>query len=442
MTPHASRVTQHESLVPASDPIYNLSMTLPTPSALGLKKSFGFGDRLGLATPGHLAAVSKTDFSPVFAQQSVREMERTQRTPQEVLGAAQQALARLGYAQPWGADADHHKTVADIERSAAAGFTLFTLDPSAFVNNHADRMTGGELETEISRMKAEGVFADGWSRDYLGRRFEVAEWLTLQFTPELLGRAAVKYGRAIAHSATLASAIAQGCAGRAFDVEVSVDETDSITSPLDHLFCGLELKRRAVPVTSLAPRFIGEFEKGIDYRGDLRQFEQQLREHVAVAKFCGPYKISVHSGSDKFSIYPIVGRVCGGWLHVKTAGTSYLEALRVVARTAPALFAEIVEFCRSRFDNDRKSYHLSTTVADINGLPRYSGPKDEALFLDERIGRQLLHVTFGSVLTQGIDTKGRRFKEGILEELHKHDGLHLEVIESHFSMHLSLLSRG
>ena len=421
---------------------HNTDMTLPAPSALGLKKSFGFGDRLGLATPGHLASVRKTDFAPLFAQQSVREMERTQRTPEEVLGAAQQALARLGYTQPWGADADHHKTTQDVEKSAAAGFTFFTIDPSAFVNNHADRMSMSELEGEIRRLEADGIFARGWSKEYLGKRFEAASRLTLEFTPELLDRAAAKYGRAMAHSAVMSATIGRACAGRAFDVEVSVDETDSITSPLDHLFCGLELKRRGVPVTSLAPRFVGEFEKGIDYRGDLRQFEKQLEEHVAVAKFCGPYKISIHSGSDKFSIYPVVGRVCGDLLHVKTAGTSYLEALRVVARTAPGLFAEIIEFCRGRFDHDRQSYHLSTTLAEINTLPRSAGPKDEALFLDERIGRQLLHVTFGSVLTQGVDAKGRRFKEGILEQLQQHADLHREVIEKHFDRHLSLLSRG
>ena len=290
---------------------HNISMTLPTPSALKLKKSFGFGDRLGLATPGHLAAVEKTDFAPIFAQQSVREMERTARTPQEVLGAAQQALAKLGYAQPWGADADHHKTPQDVEKSAAAGFTFFTIDPSAFVNNNADRMLAAELEAEVLRLESDGIFARGWSSGYLGKRFEVAENLTLEFTPQLLGRAAVKYARAIAHSAVMSAAIAKACVGRAFDIEVSVDETDSVTSPLDHLFCGLELRQRGVPVTSLAPRFVGEFEKGIDYRGDFRQFEKQLSEHVAVAKYCGPYKISVHSGSDKFSIYPIVGRVCG-----------------------------------------------------------------------------------------------------------------------------------
>jgi len=417
-------------------------MSLPQPSALELRKSFGFGDRLGLATPGHLAAVAKSDFAPIFAQQSVREMERTQRTPQQVLRAAQVALASAGYGEPWGADADHHKTPEDVARSAAAGFTFFTIDPSAFVNNEADRLAPVELEAEIARMETDGVLAKGWSREYLGRRFDVDARLTLEFTPELLDRSAVKYARPLAHAAVMSDAIAQACAGRPFDVEVSIDETETVTSPLDHLFCGLELKRRGVPVTSLAPRFIGEFEKGIDYRGDLATFEAQLREHVAVAKFCGPYKISIHSGSDKFSIYPAIGRACGDLLHVKTAGTSYLEALRVVARMAPALFGEIVEFCRGRFDNDRKSYHLATTLAQAQALPRYTGPRDEVLFLDEVAGRQLLHVTFGSVLTVGTDARGKKFKEGILEELNRHAGLHLELLEKHFTKHLSLLRAG
>jgi len=457
---------------------------LSKPTVLGLKKSFGFGDRLGLATPGHVAAVAKTDFAPIFAQQSVREMERTQRTPTEVMEAAQKSLARLGWTQPWGADADHHKTEADVKKTGAAGFTFFTIDPSAFVGNDADRMSESELSAAVQQQYNDGVWdSAAWAELYLGKSFDIGA-LTLRFTREQLFRAAVKYARAIHHTAKVAAAIplspqrgegrgegwerheisgptkgaglitphpnplpVEGRGNqtwRGFEIEVSVDETDSVTSPLDHLFVGLELKRRKVPnVVSLAPRFIGEFEKGIDYRGDFKKFERQLTEHVAVAKFCGPYKISIHSGSDKFSIYPIIGRVCGDLLHLKTAGTSYLEALRVVARTAPEVFAEICAFCRGRFDADRKSYHISTTQAEIDALRPFShGAADEALYLDERVGRQLLHVTFGSVLTQGVDSKGRRFKESILDALHKHPDLHLEVLETHFDRHLSGLSKG
>lgn len=419
-------------------------MHLPTPTVLGLKKSFGFGDRLGLATPGHVAAVAKTDFAPIFAQQSVREMERTQRTPNEVMKAAQTHLAKLQWSQPWGADADHHKTAHDVKRSAAAGFTFFTIDPSAFVENNADRMTEAELSVAVQKQYNDGVWdSAAWQESYLDKIFDV-DTMSLRFTREQLLRAAVKYARAIHHTAHVAAAIKFECIGRPFEIEVSVDETESVTSPLDHLFVGLELKRRKVPnVVSLAPRFIGEFEKGIDYRGDFKRFEQQLTEHVAVARYCGPYKISVHSGSDKFSIYPIIGRVCGNLLHLKTAGTSYLEALRVVARTAPELFAEICAFSRGRFDADRKSYHISTTQVEIDALRPFSrGAADEALYLDDRVGRQLLHVTFGSVLTQGTDSKGRKFRHGILDALEKNPDLHLEFLVKHFDKHLSGLSRG
>jgi hypothetical protein len=419
-------------------------VNLPTPTVLGLKKSFGFGDRLGLATPGHVAAVAKTDFAPIFAQQSVREMERTQRTPTDVMEAAQKHLEKLGWTGPWGADADHHKTPEDVKRSAAAGFTFFTIDPSAFVVNEADRMSESELSAAVQQQYNDGVWdTAAWDQHYLGKTFEAGS-LSLRFTREQLWRAAVKYARAIHHTRKVADAIREACSERPFEIEVSVDETESVTSPLDHLFVGLELRRRNIPnVVSVAPRFIGEFEKGIDYRGDFKRFEQQLAEHVAVAKFCGPYKISVHSGSDKFSIYPIIGRVCGDLLHLKTAGTSYLEALRVIARTNPALFSEICAFCRERFDADRKSYHISTTQAEIDALrPFARGATDEALYLDERVGRQLLHVTFGSVLTQGADAKGRRFKHGILEALEKNPDLHLEILEKHFDKHLSPLSKG
>jgi len=383
-----------------------------TPQALGLKKSFGFGDRLGLATPGHFAAFKKYNFAPIFAQQSIREMERTQRTPQEVMVAAQSSVTKLGYTGAWGADADHLKLPENVSYTAAAGFCFFTIDPSEYVGK-------GTLTRELESL-------------YLGKKFDVGG----TFDRTSLYAAAVKYGRALGHIAHMGEHIAKVMAGKPFEIEVSVDETESPTSELEHLFIALELKRHQVPnVVSVAPRFIGEFEKGIDYKGDIQKFEAALRRHVAIAQQYGPYKISVHSGSDKFSVYPIFGRLCGELLHVKTAGTSYLEALRVIARTDTKFFAEIVEFCRGRFDTDRKSYHISTTSAQVTGLPKFTG-KEEAIYLDEIPGRQLLHVTFGSVLTS------LQFKPRILEALNKHADLHSEFLEKHFTKHLSLLSNG
>ena len=416
------------------------------PSALGLLPSFGFGDRLGLATPGHIAACKLGRLNPIFAQQSVRELSRTQRTAGEVLKAAQDGIVRAGgWSGPWGADADHLKTREDVLHYAEAGFTFFTIDPSAHVQNEADRLTGGDLEAAVEDVVRAGVFESvAQLRElYLGRSYDLGEAGLLGFAEaEPLYRAAVKYGKAMHYASQMAGWIREATGGRG-EIEMSVDETASVTSPAEHLYVGLELKRLgAMPVVSLAPRFTGEFEKGVDYKGDLAVFEKQLREHVAVAKLCGPYKISVHSGSDKFSIYPIVGRVCGDLLHVKTAGTNYLEALRVVARQAPGLFAHIVAYAHGRFEQDKASYHISAQLSRLANPASLTVAERERVYLDESDGRQVLHVTFGSVLTMGRTPDGRLFKEGILEALAKHDDLHQEFLVKHLGRHVMLLSAG
>lgn len=412
------------------------------PVILGLKKSFGFGDRLGLAGPGHIAALEKSDFAGIIAQQSIREMTRTERTPEEVMQATRDALAAAKYLKPWGADADHLKTEADVKVTADAGFCFFTIDPSEFVVNEADTMDEAALREHVDGMIKDGTFTPDWAERYLGQDWELADSPALSFDEEALLRAAVKYGRAIAHCEVMNGHIATHSADRPFEVEVSVDETDSPTSHLEHLFFALELKRRGVVVVSLAPRFIGEFEKGIDYKGDIIAFEASLEKHVAIAKTHGPYKISIHSGSDKFSIYPAIGRICGDLLHVKTAGTSYLEALRAVLRADRELFLEIACYAAGRFPEDKASYHISVTDADVAAISHDTIDDLEDFYLGQDNGRQLLHVTFGSVLTKGYRASGQSFKEAILETLRAHEDLHKEVLEVHLGKHLSLLSAG
>ncbi|MCC5805355.1 MAG: hypothetical protein JJU00_03405 [Opitutales bacterium] len=417
-------------------------MNTPAPIPLGLRKSFGFGDRLGLATPGHLAAAKPYDFAGIFAQQSIREMARTNRTPEEVMKAATDALAAAAYDKPWGADADHLKTRDDVFATTRAGFCFFTIDPSEYVNNAADTMAPADLEAEASKQEKEGIYGgESLESLYLSRAFET-EKAAYNFDRESLLRAAVKYGRAVAYCEEMAGHIAEANKGRNYEIEVSVDETDSPTLPLEHVFFANELRRRGVTVVSLAPRFIGEFEKGIDYKGDHKAFEDALAEHVAIATAFGPYKISVHSGSDKFSVYPIIGRVCGDLLHVKTAGTSYLEALRVLARVDGPAFREIVDYSGDRFAEDRKTYHISVTDGDIPGLLKTADTDLERVFLDENHGRQVLHVTFGSVLTKGKAGSGRTFKEVLMEALEKNADLHCEVLEKHLGRHLAELTKG
>jgi hypothetical protein len=179
---------------------------------------------------------------------------------------------------------------------------------------------------------------------------------------------------------------------------------------------------------SLAPRFVGRFEKGVDYIGDLETFSAEFARHVAVARALGPYKLSLHSGSDKFSIYSLVARLADGLVHLKTAGTSYLEALRAIAQVDPALFREILAFARERYDTDRATYHVSAQLAKVPA-PDALDDADLPGLLEQFDARQVLHVTFGSVLD--------RFGDQLLAALRGHEETYYNLLESHFRRHLS-----
>lgn len=414
------------------------------PQTLGLRSSFGFGDRIGLATPGHVMAAADVGgrILPIFAQQSIREMSRTERTANEVMDDATWGVFRSGWTLPCGADADHLKTKSDVDVTAQAGFVFFTIDPSEYVDQQADDYDRYQIEERFQDLidrRVEG--ASDFVSLYQGRTFEIEEGdgrFPVTFDGLLLKRAAVKYGRALAHTYEMAGHVAQRMGSKLFELEISVDETAQPTSPLEHLFIALELKRHGVPIVSLAPRFVGEFEKAIDYRGDLGLFEQSLKQHVAIAERFGPYKISVHSGSDKFSIYPSLGRICKGRFHVKTAGTSYLEALRVVCRIDRAFFRSIIKFARDRFEADRASYHISSRLDLVREASDLADGELETTYLDQDDGRQILHVTFGSVLTEKT-SRGYRFREKIRKILRQNRKLHEDVLRNHLGKHIQML---
>jgi len=415
-----------------------LRATLPytAPICVGNRPSVGMGDRLGLATPGHIRAVRGTGMTPVLAQQSIREMTRTLRSPEQVMDDATWGVFEEGFRDGFGSDADHLKTTDDIDRTLAAGFRLFTMDPGEHVDNHAGHDNPATLETKFKKLPWNDLATtkEDYRRLYAGQTFRVGLGMELHFDEADALRATVKYGRAVAHTAYLYRHLEQASAGRAFELEMSVDETDSPTSIHEHFYVANELRRLGVKVAGLAPRFVGDFEKGIDYKGDLAAFEASFAQHVKIAKHFGPYKISIHSGSDKFSIYPIAAKLAGDLAHVKTAGTSYLEALRAIAQIDPALFREILAFAFERYDEDKASYHVS---AQPDKLPKPKKLKDEALsgILDIDDGRQLLHVTYGSVLTVKDAQGGYRFRERLLHALRTNEDVHYEIVARHLRQH-------
>lgn len=414
---------------------------------LGLAPSFGFGDRIGLATPGHVAAMKRAGGSiePIFPQQSIREMSRTQRTPDQVMSDALHAARSAGWTGRIGADADHLKTAQDVDVTAAVGFTFFTIDPSGDVDQQADDYHESVLREKFTAVKSTAA----WYDSYLGQAIKLPSGKSIQLDQQACMRAAVKYGAAIATALELGKHIreVQTAAGRDYEIELSVDETDQPTTLAEHYIIADQCLKGGMKLVSLAPRFIGELEKGVDYKGDVAALEDSLNDHAAIADMLGPYKLSLHSGSDKLSMYAALARATQGRFHVKTAGTSYLEALRVVAIHDEPLFRKIVRFARSRYDVDKATYHVSATNAAVVSDADLSGDELERVYLERWVdvpqgvgftepGRQILHCTFGSTLTHP------ELGPAVRSVLASHPGTYEEVLADHFSRHLAALRSG
>jgi hypothetical protein len=414
-------------------------------STLGLQPSFGFGDRIGLATPGHVEAMKRAGdgLAPIFAQQSIREMNRTGRTPHDVISSAIAGMEDSNWKGKPGADADHLKTLTDVDITAAEGFSFYTIDPSDYVDGNADDYSESELRERFAPLRASIV----WFDTYLNRRVLLPSGRSFAIDEQTAMRCAVKYGRAIEHAVGLAEHIraVNEAAGQPFELELSIDETRQPTSLAEHYIIADQFRQRGLKLISVAPRFIGEFEKGIDYKGDIGELERSLIDHAQLAQELGPYKLSLHSGSDKLSLYPILARATGGCFHVKTAGTSYLEALRVVARHDESLFRRVIDLARRHYDRDKATYHVS---AEIDKLPRAGDLHDvaelEKTYLGRwsdvsagkgftEPGRQVLHCTFGTVLMD------RELGTSLRQLLQAHADTYTEVLADHFERHLRAL---
>lgn len=406
------------------------------PVLIGKVDSYGLGDRLGNAGPAHLEAIRNTEFKPVLAQQSIRELERTNRTAEEVLDAASWSVFQEGYWQGFGADADHLKTKEHIDRMVKAGYTMFTIDPSEFVVNEAMDMEIEELRESYNDLPWDEL--DVQPKVQLAHYIKTSSPLNngsiLDPSEKEVLTGMVKYGNVIVHTKRMADYLKEIYPNHPAEIELSVDETDQPTTPFEHYLIAAEMQRLGIDLVSLAPRFCGDFEKGIDFKGDLKQFRKEYELHLAIAEKFGGYKLSIHSGSDKFSVYEVIGSIDSGAVHVKTAGTSYLEALRTIAHVNPDLFREILSFSLTRFEEDKKTYHISAQPDEIPDPNRLS---DEELvyLLDDNDTRQVLHVAYGSVLA-GAASKENNFKERLMKSLAEHEEIYEQNLEDHFIKHL------
>ena len=416
---------------PANAKALRRAFAFLNPQTLGLRKSAGCGDRLGLATPGHIRALRHSTMAPILPQQSIRENARTGRTPQEVMDDATWGIFQEGWREGFGADADHLKNTDDIDSCAAAGFTFYTIDPGEHVDNDANFAPVDVLRPKVAALPW-AELATTWEtlQEQLGSSPIDLGAFSVSLSEEDLLRAAAKYGHVVTHTVKMYRHLEKVMGEKPFELEMSVDETETVTTLAEHIYIAHELKRLGVKWVSLAPRYVGTFEKGVDYIGDLAEFETSFAEHLAVSQTFGPYKLSLHSGSDKFSVYPIAAKVAGELVHLKTAGTSYLEALRAIGILNPSLFRQIVAFARERYAVDRASYHVS---AEVEKMVDETQLADDQLtnLLDDFHAREVLHVTFGSVLHHP------EFRAPFFATLKSDEETYYRVIETHFNKHFA-----
>lgn len=317
------------------------------------KYSFGVGDRFAHEGINQLKALIKAEevtglhFEPVW-NKSNREHQIVGTEPGAVREEADAAVKALGYKGQYFVDADHIN-LSNVDKFIDAS-DFFTIDVA----------------------------------DYIGKSGSLEE----RFLP-----AVKEAGRIYRH-------IEEKKDKGNFVTEVSMDEVDVAQSPQELKFILREIAREGIPVQTIAPKFTGRFNKGVDYRGDLAQFEQEFEQDLlvieeAVNEYGLPknLKLSIHSGSDKFSIYPIMGKLIRKYdkgIHIKTAGTTWLEeiiGLAMAGGDALKLAKEIYAKAYSRIDELAGPY---ATVIDID-LKALPSPKEVESWSAEKYARTLRH---------------------------------------------------
>ncbi|HVN57543.1 MAG TPA: tagaturonate epimerase family protein [Bacteroidales bacterium] len=331
--------------------------------------SLGIGDRFGYEGEAQMRAILDAsrmgvDITPVW-NKSNREHLITGTKPEDVRYEADNAVLASRFSRPYFVDADHigSATVGNYLTSC----DWFTIDVADSIGKHCDRLLRekfiGMSAPFTGELKIEGLPGP------------------LRIDSAYLGKVADLYLPAIKKAAEIYGKIESVKGRNNFITEVSMDEVAQPQGPVDLFFILFMLSAEGVPVQAIAPKFHGSFHKGVDYIGDCSKFAEEFEADMlvierAVKEFDlpGGLKISVHSGSDKFSIYPVIGDITrrhGKGIHIKTAGTTWLEEVTGLALAGGRSSAFVKELCISALDRREELCKPYTGVIgiDVSMLP-------------------------------------------------------------------------
>lgn len=353
------------------------------------KYSFGVGDRFGHQGKAQLKAFIAAkeqlgiEFTPVW-NKSFREHSIIGTHPSEVRREADEAVKALGWRGDYYVDADHIN-FKNVDSFVDAS-DFFTIDVADFIGK-------GATEEKINE------FVET-HKSFLGKF--IIPGIEDSFTIEesYLRKFAANYLNAIEEASKVYNFLSEKKGEGNFVPEVSCDETDTPQSPLDMFFILKLLSDYKVPAQTIAPRFSGRFNKGVDYVGDLTLFEKEFEQDLlvidyAVKKFGLPdnLKLSVHSGSDKFSIYPIIGKLIkkhDKGIHIKTAGTTWLEEIAGLAISGGDGLSLAKEVYASAYEKMDELCAPYASVIDIK-LERLPKPEIVNAWTSEQFGNAIVH---------------------------------------------------
>lgn len=334
------------------------------------KYSLGTGDRFGLQGKAQLAAIRKAAAHGVELaivwNKSHREHTIVKTSQQQVRKEADQAVQAAGWKGQYLVDADHIG-LGNVDLFMDSS-DFFTLDVADYIDKKAD-------ETLLKRYVEKHAH-------FVGELIVPGIGTPLSIDANLLEGIAAKYLHAVQEAGKIYRYIKAAKKNGDFITEVSMDETPDPQTPLELLFILAALADEGIPVQTIAPKFSGRFNKGVDYRGDVEQFSNEFEDDLCVLKFAvktfglpADLKLSVHSGSDKFSIYgPIreLTRKHDAGIHVKTAGTTWLEELIGLAESGGKGLEIVKEIYARSFERYDELCAPYVSVIDINfdELPR------------------------------------------------------------------------
>src|SRR5574344_15934 len=409
------------------------------------KYSFGVGDRFSHEGVAQLQALLKAEkefgvsFVPVW-NKSNREHQIVNTVPMETRREADAAVKALGYKGQYFVDADHIN-LNNVDKFIDAS-DFFTIDVADYIGKPADP-------------KSVDAFVKSNAR-FIGKVTIPGIKEPLNVTESQVRAIANRYLFACQEAGRIYRHIAEQKGADNFVTEVSMDEVNDPQTPVEILFILSALSSEKVPVQTIAPKFTGRFNKGVDYRGDLRQFEKEFEEDLLVIDYAvkqfgmnDNLKLSIHSGSDKFSIYPIMGRLIKKYnkgIHIKTAGTTWLEeniGLAVADPKALELAKKIYVNALGRMDEltipyatvidiDRKALPSPETVEkwDAETYARTMRHNDSDPLYNPSF-RQLIHVSYKIAAELGDE---------YYPALEKHsDVIAKEVIENICERHIKRL---